>query len=88
MDRREFLAASAVAAVAPMPALASLAQPASREYIELRRYHLLPGTRQRDFNAFVGDVAIPAMVRQFNRARELFNPVMTNAQPPLAVQPA
>ncbi|MEO6526721.1 MAG: NIPSNAP family protein [Gemmatimonadaceae bacterium] len=63
MDRREFLAASAVAAVSPMPTLDALAQPAPRQYIELRRYHLLPGARQRAFGAFVGSALIPAMNR-------------------------
>ena len=63
MDRREFLAATAVAAVSPLPRLDTLGQSASRQYIELRRYHLLPGTKQRAFIAFVGDVAIPAMNR-------------------------
>ena len=63
MDRREFLATSAVAAVSPIPNLDALAQSAARQYIELRRYHLLPGARQRAFGAFVGDVAIPAMNR-------------------------
>jgi hypothetical protein len=63
MDRREFLAATAVAAVSPLPKLDTLGQSASRQYIELRRYHLLPGTKQRTFSAFVGDVAIPAMNR-------------------------
>ena len=64
MDRREFLAATAVAAVSPTPGLDALAQqPASRQYIELRRYHLLPGAKQRAFGAFVGEVAIPAMNR-------------------------
>ena len=63
MDRREFLAATAVAAVSPLPRLDTLAQSATRQYIELRRYHLLPGTKQRAFTAFVGDVAIPAMNR-------------------------
>ena len=63
MDRREFLAATAVAAVAPQPHLNALGQSATRQYIELRRYHLLPGTKQRAFIAFVGDVAIPAMNR-------------------------
>ena len=51
MDRREFLAASAVAAVSPLPKLDSLdklAQAGPRQYIELRRYHLLPGAKQRD----------------------------------------
>jgi hypothetical protein len=63
VDRREFLAASAVAAVSPRPHLDTLSQSAARQYIELRRYHLLPGTKQRAFSAFVGDAAIPAMNR-------------------------
>ena len=63
MDRREFLAATAVAAVAPMTKLDTLGQSTPRQYIELRRYHLLPGARQRAFSTFVGDVAIPAMNR-------------------------
>jgi NIPSNAP protein len=63
VDRREFLAATAVAAVSPLPHLSTLSQSAPRQYIELRRYHLLPGTKQRTFIAFVGDVAIPAMNR-------------------------
>ncbi len=63
MDRREFLAATAVAAVSPLPHLKTLGQSASRQYVELRRYHLLPGTKQRAFTTFVGDVAIPAMNR-------------------------
>jgi len=63
VERREFLAATAVAAVSPLPKLDTLAQSATRQYIELRRYHLLPGTKQRAFSAFMGDVAIPAMNR-------------------------
>ena len=63
MDRRDFLAATAVAAVSPLPTLGALAQPAARQFIELRRYHLLPGAKQRAFSTFVGDVAIPAMNR-------------------------
>ena len=63
MDRREFLAATAVAATSPLPKLDTLGQSATRQYIELRRYHLLPGTKQRAFSVFVGDVAIPAMNR-------------------------
>lgn len=63
MDRREFLAATAVAAVSPIPVLDGRAQAAARQYIELRRYHLLPGTKQRAFTDFVGTVAIPAMNR-------------------------
>jgi NIPSNAP len=63
VDRREFLTATAVGAVFPRPKRDTLAQSATRQYIELRRYHLLPGTKQRAFSAFIGDVAIPAMNR-------------------------
>lgn len=63
MDRREFLAATAVAAASPLPALDTLSQSAARQFIELRRYHLLPGSKQRAFSDFVGNVAIPAMNR-------------------------
>jgi hypothetical protein len=63
VDRREFLAATAVAAVSPLPHRNTFSQPTPRQYFELRRYHLLPGTRQRAFTTFVGDVAIPAMNR-------------------------
>jgi hypothetical protein len=63
VDRREFLAATAVAGVSPIPMLDTLAQSVTRQYIELQRYHLLPGTKQRAFIAFVGEVAIPAMNR-------------------------
>ncbi|HEX9128319.1 MAG TPA: NIPSNAP family protein [Gemmatimonadaceae bacterium] len=63
VDRREFLAATAVAAVSPLPHLNTLSQSAPRQYFELRRYHLLPGTKQRAFIDFIGSVAIPAMNR-------------------------
>jgi hypothetical protein len=63
VDRREFLAAAAVAAVSPLPHRNTFSQQAPRQYFELRRYHLLPGTKQRAFSTFVGDVAIPAMNR-------------------------
>ena len=65
MDRREFLAAGALAAATPLPLpdLARIAQSPARQYIELRRYHLLPGTKQRAFIDFVGAAAIPAMNR-------------------------
>jgi hypothetical protein len=63
MDRREFLAASAVAAVSPLPRLDTLGQQPARQFIEMRRFHLLPGTKQRAFSTFIGEVAIPAMNR-------------------------
>jgi hypothetical protein len=63
VDRREFLAATAVAAGAPRSHLDALGQSTQRQYFELRRYHLLPGTRQRAFIDFIGNAAIPAMNR-------------------------
>src|SRR5204863_8879594 len=60
VDRREFLAATAVAAVAPKPKLDkldALAQAANRQFIELRRYQLLPGTRQRAFGTYLAEAA-------------------------------
>jgi hypothetical protein len=63
VDRREFLTAAAVATVSPLPHSKTFSQSASRQYFELRRYHLLPGTKQRAFSTFVGEVAIPAMNR-------------------------
>lgn len=63
VNRRNFLAAAASAAVSPAPLLNTLSQTAARQYIELRRYHLLPGAKQRSFMDFVGNVAIPAMNR-------------------------
>ena len=66
MDRRDFLAAAAITAASPLPKLdklGKLAQPAPRQFIELRRYHLLPGAKQRAFSTFLGEVAVPAMNR-------------------------
>jgi hypothetical protein len=65
MNRREFLAASAVAGVAPLSQMEALRdqQSANRQYIEIRRYHLIPGASQRAFGTFMGDVAVPAMNR-------------------------
>src|SRR5678815_1307730 len=69
VDRRGFIAASAVAAVSPLPRIEklggidALARQTSRQYIELRRYHLLPGPKQRAFGTFLGEAAVPAMNR-------------------------
>ena len=63
MERRDFLAAAAVAAVSPKPRLDIFAQSGARQFIELRRYHLFPGPKQRAFSTFIGNVAIPAMNR-------------------------
>jgi len=63
VKRREFLATTAVAAALPLPRLNALGRSAPRQYIELRRYHLLPGRKQSAFMDFVGNAAIPAMNR-------------------------
>ncbi len=63
MERREFLAATAVIGLSPLTHLDALGRSGARQYFELRRYHLLPGAKQRAFINFVGDVAIPAMNR-------------------------
>ena len=41
----------------------AMSQPAARQFIELRRYQLLPGTKQRAFGTFLSEAAIPAMNR-------------------------
>lgn len=65
MNRRDFLAASAAAGIAPLAAAgpAAAQQQGEREYFELRRYHAIPGPKQRALTSFLGDVAVPAMNR-------------------------
>ena len=67
MHRRDFLAATAVAGAAPLARslapLETLDAAAERQFIEIRRYQLLPGARQRAFVDFIGGAAIPAMNR-------------------------
>jgi hypothetical protein len=63
MHRRDFLAAAAVAAAAPGAQLEALGSAEPRQYIELRRYHLLPGAKQRTFTDFVGSAMVPALNR-------------------------
>jgi hypothetical protein len=63
LDRRDFLTAAAAVSLSPRPKLEKPGQSATRQYIELRRYHLLPGAKQRAFIDFIGSAAIPAMNR-------------------------
>ena len=65
MNRRDFLATSAVAGMAPLSQVEALSaqQGSNRQYIELRRYHLIPGASSRAFGTFMGEVAVPAMNR-------------------------
>lgn len=64
MNRRKFLASSALAA--PVAYQAAFGADASRapQYYELREYHLLYGSKQRELHDFLGEIAVPA----FNRA--------------------
>ena len=63
MNRRTFLASSALAA--PLAHQVAFGAGGSRapQYFELRKYHLLYGSKQRDLHDFLGEVALPA----FNR---------------------
>ena len=49
MNRRDFLAASAAAGIAPLAGAspAESQQCGEREYFEIRRYHAIPGPQQR-----------------------------------------
>ena len=82
VDRREFLAATASAAVSPTPALDTLAQSTPRQYIELRRYHLLPGEKQRAFISFVGDTAALAVAARNSRLSTRTSPTIGNGCAP------
>src|SRR5438552_17896526 len=69
MIRRDFMKSSlalASAAVASSPLLAQAAEAArsaTREYYELRLYHLRRGPMQKRFDDFYREAAIPAMNR-------------------------
>src|SRR5437773_6884378 len=70
MKRREFLksslAATSVAGLASSleTAAAEKGEHASREYYELRLYHLRRGPKQKLFDDFCREAALPAMNRQ------------------------
>jgi hypothetical protein len=66
MKRREFVAASCLAGLAPLSALGQGAGgggPAGRELYELRLYHLGLGPKQKLFEDFAANAAIPALNR-------------------------
>ncbi len=66
MNRREMLASAAAVAAAPLAARAQGGQskPGSgRQYLELRKYSLLPGSRRQRFMDFIAGAAIPALNR-------------------------
>jgi len=68
MKRRDFLkssvtVASAAAVTSSLSSTAAEVAGASREYYELRLYHLRRGPQQKRFEAFYRDASIPAMNR-------------------------
>ena len=66
MKRRDFLAASCVAGVAPLCSLAAGQEPAvgaRKQYLELRLYELETGDKAKAFGQFLKDAAIPALNR-------------------------
>ena len=61
MKRRNFMAASAVAAA--VPAATGTAASDGKQYIEWREYQLLPGAKKKLINEFVKNAEIPALHR-------------------------
>lgn len=67
MQRRQFLAASAAAATGLLAAgrkARAADEPSGRQFFELRRYHFAGAEKQKAFEQFLADAAIPA----YNRA--------------------
>lgn len=65
MDRRDFLAASALAVAAGMSQEACAGEEAGggKQYLELRHYEFGSGEKQKVFEDFLGEAAIPALNR-------------------------
>jgi hypothetical protein len=63
LDRRSFLSAGIAASAFGLEAQEPKSQGHSREYYELRRYHLVSGPQQKLANTFVAEALIPALNR-------------------------
>lgn len=66
MKRREMLAAAAAAAAAPLAACAQGKMEGNmdgRQYLELRKYSLMPGVKKEKFMQFMEQAAVPALNR-------------------------
>ena len=87
MKRRDFLAASCLAGTAPLSALAAsnAKDGVQRQYFELRRYHLLPGTNKKRVTDFLRDVHIPALNRHGVGPVGVFNVMFGPNKPTLYV---
>lgn len=66
MKRRDFIAVAGAAAATPLATFASadpIAAPGDRQYIELQKYQLLPGSKQGLVHDYLEKAAIPAYNR-------------------------
>lgn len=63
MRRRDFLAATSLAAAIPTGTAMTTNQATGKQYFELRRYHLLTGKKKDRVGDFFRDCAIPALNR-------------------------
>jgi hypothetical protein len=67
MKRREFLEASCIAgAVLPMSAIGTTINQegeTNQEFYEIRKYHLVNNSKQKQFNDFLKNAAVPALNR-------------------------
>ncbi len=64
MNRRHFIAAASLAGAAPAAAFGTGASaPSDRQYLELRHYRQLSGSKKQLLNDFLGEVAVPAYNR-------------------------
>lgn len=87
MNRRDFIAASAVAGMTPLTS-AVAAEPGGqdgRQYLELRHYRLLYGQRQRQVSDFLSKAAIPAWNRAGIGPVGVFNVVFGPNSPSIYV---
>jgi hypothetical protein len=83
LKRRQFLAASGAAALAPLgrPCAAEVSAQAHRDYLLLQRYELEGAAQRARFDAFLRDAAIPALNRLGVRPVGVFYPRETKADP-------
>ena len=87
MNRRDFLAASPLAAAAPLSLIGDRDPDgaAAGEYYELRRYHMLYGPKQKALHDFLAEAAIPAWNRLGIGPVGAFNVVFGTSSPTLYV---
>ncbi len=89
VKRRQFLAVSGAVALAPLsrPCAAEDSAQARRDYLLLQRYELEGEAQKARFDAFLRDVAIPALNRLGVRPVGVFYPRETKPDPKAKVDP-